>query len=87
MTELRWSALPDGQRKVLAFIGQHIIATGQSPTLKEIGDGLGGFTVPAARKAVQALIKKGFLTRCARYAHRGIIINHDFQNQQQEKNV
>lgn len=50
------------QKEILSFISEYILEHGKSPTLREIGDSF-GFSHSAARDAVLALVRKGFLEK------------------------
>ncbi len=51
------------QHAVLQFIRSFVQEEGRSPTLKEIGEGVGSSAVSTIHKHVQHLIDKGFLQR------------------------
>ena len=55
--------LTDQQRKVLVFVEDHVRDRGYPPTLREIGEALGLANVNAVRGHIEALDRKGYITR------------------------
>lgn len=62
--------LPNRQMETLKYIIRHIKKFGQSPTLAEIGNGI-GCSVQNARRFVVALEKKGHI-QFQKWQHRSI---------------
>ena len=54
--------LTERQAEILSYISTYMLDNGRSPTLQEIGNEF-GFSAIAARDAVNALIKKGYLEK------------------------
>ncbi len=54
--------LTERQAEILSYISTYMLDNGRSPTLQEIGNQF-GFSAIAARDAVNALIKKGYLEK------------------------
>lgn len=55
-------ALTERQQEILSFISDYMLKHGKSPTLREIGESF-GFSHNAARDAVIALVRKGYLEK------------------------
>ena len=55
--------LPPRQTEVLSFIEEFIDISGYPPSILEIADALGVASTFGVRKHLDALVKKGFLTR------------------------
>ncbi len=70
MSEVRWETLTRRQMEVLRYVTDFRAARGEPPVLREIGAAF-GVSIPGARKYLQALARKGYVT-VARYAHRGV---------------
>ena len=54
--------LTERQKEILSFVSSYMLENGKSPTLREIGESF-GFSHNAARDAVLALVKKGYLEK------------------------
>ena len=54
--------LTERQKEILDYISAYILTNGRSPSLREIGEAF-GFSHIAARDAVSALVKKGWLEK------------------------
>jgi repressor LexA len=57
--------LPTRQQKVFDFIQSYIAANGYPPSIANITEHLGVFSTFGVRKHIDALIKKGYITRGA----------------------
>ena len=67
---MRFSDLTERQYRVLRFIYQHIRTYGRPPTQREIRDHFGYAHGSSAQRHLEALERKGYLTRSGR--HRGL---------------
>jgi repressor LexA len=69
--------LTDRQRQVLRFICRSLVERQRPPTLREICAELGTASTNGATDHLNALEKKGFISRGDRYDSRAIVILHD----------
>ncbi len=68
-------ALPPRQRQVLDFIEEYLDISGYPPSIVEIADALEVSSTFGVRKHLDALVKKGFLTRGGAGLSRAILPN------------
>lgn len=76
-------ALPTKQKEALEYIGVHIKAYGQSPTLEEIGEAI-RCKKQNVRRLLAALEEHGYITRDPN-KHRSIILCEEKENAETEK--
>lgn len=62
------------QAAVLAFVREAVETRGSAPTVREIAVAVGVSSTCSVQRRVEALVRKGYLTRPERYAYRGLAL-------------